>query len=90
MNSLAFLQNVGPTELIIIFFVVLIFFGPKRLPALFASFGKSIREFKKATSEVEETIHNAMDTEAPKRPQTPPNAVAREVATPSAEIPSKD
>ena len=37
-----------------IFLIVLLLFGAKRLPELFKSFGKSIREFKKATTEIEE------------------------------------
>ncbi len=47
-----------------IFLIVLLLFGAKRLPELFRSFGKSIREFKKATSEIEDDIRTAMD-EAP-------------------------
>ena len=46
-----------------IFLIVLLLFGAKRLPELFKSFGKSIREFKKATTEIEEDIRTAMDEE---------------------------
>ncbi len=77
--NLAFIQNIGPMELVIIFFVVLIFFGAKRLPNLFYSFGKSIKEFKKATTEVEQDIRSAMDEE-PKKVTTPPQTAAREEA----------
>lgn len=61
--NLAFLQNLRAPEIILIFLVVLLLFGAKRLPELFRSFGKSIREFKKATSEIEDDIRNAMDEE---------------------------
>ena len=49
--------------MILIFLIVLLLFGAKRLPELFKSFGKSIREFKKATTEIEEDIRTAMDEE---------------------------
>ena len=62
-HSLAFIQNLRAPEIILIFLVVLLLFGAKRLPELFRSFGKSIREFKKATSEIEDDIRTAMDEE---------------------------
>jgi sec-independent protein translocase protein TatA len=61
--QLAFIQNLGTQELVLIFLVVLLFFGAKRMPELFRSFGKSIKEFKKASSDVQEDIRNAMDPE---------------------------
>lgn len=59
----AFIQNLGAQELILIFLIVLLLFGAKRMPELFRSFGKSIKEFKKATSDVQEDIRTAMDVE---------------------------
>ena len=44
--------NFGFSELLLIGAVVLLFFGPSRLPELGKSLGKGIREFKKATREV--------------------------------------
>jgi sec-independent protein translocase protein TatA len=63
MQPLAFLQNLSSWEIVLIFLVVLLFFGAKRLPELFRSFGKSVKEFKKATTEIEEDIRSAMDDE---------------------------
>ena len=54
--------------MILIFLIVLLLFGAKRLPELFKSLGKSIREFKKATTEIEEDIGTAMDEEPKKSP----------------------
>ena len=54
--------------MILIFLIVLLLFGAKRLPELFKSLGKSIREFKKATTEIEEDIRTAMDEEPEKPP----------------------
>ena len=67
MTPLAILQNLNTPEIILIFLVVLLLFGAKRLPDLFRSFGKSIREFKKATSEIEDDIRTAMDEEPSKQ-----------------------
>lgn len=63
MYSLAFLQNLSSWELILIFMVVLLFFGAKRLPSLAKSLGKSLREFKNATSGIENDLRNAMETD---------------------------
>ena len=64
-----FIQGVGTTELLIIFFVILLLFGAKKLPELARGMGKSIKEFKKATTEIEEDIRSAMDTtEEPVKP----------------------
>ncbi len=60
---LAFIGNIGTPELIVVFVVVLLLFGPKKLPELARGLGKSIKEFKKATSEIENEIKSAMDTE---------------------------
>jgi sec-independent protein translocase protein TatA len=54
IQPLAFIQNLRGPELALIVLVILLLFGAKRLPELFKSFGKSIKEFKKATSETEE------------------------------------
>lgn len=43
-------------ELIIFLVVVLIFFGPKRLPGLSRALGKSINEFKRGKAEVQKEI----------------------------------
>ena len=51
--------NFGVTEIILILFVVLIFFGSKKIPELAQGLGKGIREFKKATREIEEGINDA-------------------------------
>lgn len=68
--QIAFIQNLGAQELILIFLIVLLLFGAKRMPELFRSFGKSIKEFKKAASEVQEDIRTAIDSED--EPQKPP------------------
>lgn len=53
--------GLGPQELIVILFIALLLFGPKKLPELGRTIGKAMREFKKATSEVEKEIRLGMD-----------------------------
>jgi TatA/E family protein of Tat protein translocase len=48
--------NIGTTELLLILLVVLIFFGSKKIPELAQGLGKGIREFKKATREIEDSV----------------------------------
>jgi sec-independent protein translocase protein TatA len=58
--------GIGFQEMLLILVVVLIFFGPKRLPDLAKSLGKGLAEFKKASEEVKKNIDEAMKEEAPK------------------------
>ena len=51
--------NLGPTELILILLVVVIFFGAKKIPELAQGLGKGIKEFKKATREIEDGVTDA-------------------------------
>jgi len=50
------LPNLGMGEILIIFFVILIFFGAKRLPDLAKGMGKGIREFKNGLNDVQKEI----------------------------------
>lgn len=56
--------GIGFQEMLIILVVVLIFFGPKRLPDLAKSIGKGIAEFKKASEEVRKGIDDAVREES--------------------------
>jgi Tat protein translocase TatB subunit len=58
--------GIGFQEMLLILVVVLIFFGPKRLPDLAKSLGKGLAEFKKASEEVKKNIDEVMKEEAPK------------------------
>ena len=50
------IPNIGPTELILILVVVLLLFGGKKIPEIAKSLAQGIREFKKASSDVEKEI----------------------------------
>ena len=51
--NLYLIYAIGPWQIIIILFVVLLLFGGKKIPELMSGFGKGIKEFKKATKEEE-------------------------------------
>jgi TatA/E family protein of Tat protein translocase len=64
--------GIGFQEMLIILVVVLIFFGPKRLPDLAKSLGKGIAEFKKASEEVRKGIEDAVKEESTEEAPKPP------------------
>ncbi len=51
-------ENIGGSELLVIFLVIFIFFGPSKLPELGKNLGKGMREFKKAMRGVQQDIEN--------------------------------
>lgn len=69
MNNILLFGMPGGTEWIVILLAILLLFGAKRLPELAKGLGKSIREFKKATSEVEDNIREAIKEEEVKKVQ---------------------
>ncbi len=59
--------SLGMSELIVIFVIALVIFGPRKLPELGRSLGKSIAEFKKATNE----LHSSLEEEIRLEEQRP-------------------
>ena len=55
--------SVGVPELIIIFTIALIIFGPRKLPELGKSLGRSLAEFKRASNELKSTLDEEIRTE---------------------------
>src|SRR5207237_5797269 len=55
--------SIGMPELIIIFVIALIIFGPRKLPELGRSLGKSLAEFKKASNELRNTLEEEIRIE---------------------------
>ncbi len=65
------MPNIGPVELIIILVIALLILGPGRLPDVGSALGKSIREFRKAATDVQDSVK--LDA----APAAPPAAAAR-------------
>ena len=84
--SIAFIEGVGGPELLMILLVTLLFFGSQRLPELARNLGKSIRDFKKAASGVEEEIKRAIES-APPPPPNHSKAVSDRSVAPSGDPP---
>jgi sec-independent protein translocase protein TatA len=59
--------GLGAPELIAIGVIALLLFGPRKLPELMRGLGKGIREFKKASSEIQEQIHQVIESEPTKK-----------------------
>jgi TatA/E family protein of Tat protein translocase len=87
------LPNIGAPELIIILVIALLILGPGKLPEVGSSLGKSIREFRKASTDIQDSVKVDVDTSplpatpAPSAtaPAAPAAAVAAAVAAQPAE-----
>ena len=73
--------NVGPVELIIVLVIALLDIGPRRLPEMGNAVGKTIREFRKASSDISEAT--SLDNDAKPATATTP-ASAAPAAAPAA------
>jgi sec-independent protein translocase protein TatA len=57
--------NFSLPELVLILVIALVVFGPARLPEIGRAVGKSIREFKAATTEVKEEVNKTVTLDVP-------------------------
>ena len=53
-------ENLGGAEVLVIFLVILIFFGPKKIPELATSLGKGMRKFRDAKEGLEDQLKTVM------------------------------
>ncbi|HEV2731260.1 MAG TPA: TatA/E family twin arginine-targeting protein translocase [Terriglobales bacterium] len=68
-------MNLGFPEMIFIFLLALIIFGPKKLPEIGRQIGKALNEFKRASNEFKSQIEseiNSLDLENPRQTILPP------------------
>ena len=63
------MPNIGPGELILILVIVLVIFGPGKLPDIGSAIGRGVREFRKASNDLEDSIRGET-----KKPAAPPAA----------------
>jgi sec-independent protein translocase protein TatA len=76
--------NIHPAFLIVLIILVLIVFGPGRLPELGGAVGRTLKEFRKATSDLKDEVTRANSTEETAGPgtvQPPPTPVASTATT---------
>jgi len=74
--------NIGPAELILVLVIVLLIFGPGKLPDVGNAIGRGIREFRKASSDLEDSIRG--ETKTP-----PPEAGSTEATSGSSSVDTK-
>lgn len=80
------MPNIGPLEIAIVLFIVLIIFGPKRLPELGKSLGSGMRGFKDSiTGKDKDDDPDQLEASSPRVDATPTQAVSREPAAASDE-----
>ena len=75
--------RIGMGELLIILVVVLLIFGPSKLPALAKSMGQAVKEFRKGTQEVEDGLNKlANETVVDQKPAAPAQPQQAQSASP--------
>jgi sec-independent protein translocase protein TatA len=84
------LGSIGMPELIIIFVIALIIFGPRKLPELGRSLGKSIAEFKRASNELKSTLEEEIRLDEQRATLEATKAAAPPVVPPVAAIPHEE
>ena len=75
--------SIGMPELIIIFVIALIIFGPRKLPELGRSLGKSLSEFKRASNELKSTLEEEIRLDEQRATLEASKASAPPAATPA-------
>jgi sec-independent protein translocase protein TatA len=70
----------GTPELMVIALVALLIFGPRKMPEIGRSIGGALREFRRTSQEVMDTIHGALDVDTEPEP-----ALKKRRATPNVE-----
>lgn len=68
--------SIGMPELIIILVIALIIFGPRKLPELGKSLGRSLNEFKKASTDLQNTLEQEIKIEEQKEAAAKPEQTA--------------
>jgi sec-independent protein translocase protein TatA len=75
------MPSIGPLELAIVLLIVLIVFGPKRLPGLGRQLGSGMREFKESITGKDKDDDDAQERPAVRQQELDPTAAEPEVVT---------
>lgn len=59
-----YMGRLGFGEILMVLFIVLLLFGPKKLPELARSMGEAVREFRKGQKEIEDSINEPLKADA--------------------------
>jgi sec-independent protein translocase protein TatA len=79
--------SLGMPELIVIFVIALVVFGPRKLPELGRSLGRGIAEFKKATSELQNTLEQEINADEQRTREAAAQTAAHSDATHTPDAP---
>jgi len=82
MNHTLALMGLTGTELLVIAVVALVIFGANKIPTFMKGLGQGIKEFKKASSDVQSELERSMHEEPPRR--SPPSSPTASTAPPGA------
>ena len=80
--------SLGTMELVVILVIALIVFGPRKLPELGRSLGKSLGEFKRASNDLRNTLEEEIHVEERTRTAPAPPAPAAPESAPAAPEPA--
>lgn len=84
--------SIGAPELILIFVVALLVFGPRKLPELGRALGRGIGEFRKATADLKTTLEREIAEEgvSPAPPALPPDTTPHSDPDPPSTVNQED
>ena len=71
--------GIGPLEMLLIFVIALIVFGPQRLPEIGRNLGKALREFRRATDDIQDSVIKEIQYEEVKKAAQEVRDTARDV-----------
>jgi sec-independent protein translocase protein TatA len=83
-------MGLGAPELIVIFVIALIVFGPKKLPELGKSLGKGLAEFKRASNELQRTLEEEVRLDDQKQRAAAPTPLQIGASPETIQSPAKD
>ncbi len=87
MNTTLAVFGLGGGELVVVFGALLVLFGAKKIPEFAKGLGQAMKEFKKASADVSNEIHNSINEETPPPPPSAKPPAAPESAPPASTVP---